>query len=116
MRASEVRRVCVFFRTAVEAVRYGRIPGKEVALADLDAQLARFREQGDWQVTGCDVPTSFVLLVVAAMRLWSRAPTDMVREALTDCTMGLVNTLAKWIDGELFSPEPAADYWQNIGG
>ncbi|HOY76928.1 MAG TPA: hypothetical protein PLH23_04935 [Hyphomonadaceae bacterium] len=117
MRASEVRRTVTFFRTAVGAVLYDRAPGKDAALLDLHGQLERFRAQGDWQVTGTDVPTSAILLVVSTMRLWANAPSDKHREALTGWAVGAVDTLAKWLDGELIpATDHQAELSRSIGG
>lgn len=117
MRASELRRLCTLYRVAVDAVRYNRVPGKEVALADLRAKHEELWKRSNWEVTGHDIDGTFVMYVMTGLRVWLNAKTDAHQEALVDCTSAGVDTLAKWLDGELLpkNPEPAS-YWQKIGG
>lgn len=117
MRRRDLDRLITYFRIAVDAVLYNKFPGKDQALADLSAELEKFRQQGDWQVTGCDVPTSTIALVVSTLRMWTHANSDALREGLTGWAVSSADTLAKWLDGDLLAPrDPRAGVSAAIGG
>ncbi len=116
MRARDLRRLCTFYRTAVEAVLYAKLPGPDQALADLRASLDGLRMAGDWRVDGAEIPTSFVASVLGSVRLWLDESNASRREALTSWATSNVDTLAKWLDGKLFANAAPESYWQKIGG
>lgn len=117
MRLRDVERLVTFFRIAVDAVVMGKAPGKDEALSDLRKHLTTISLAGDWSVPGTSVPTSYLVCTVGIMRTWLDASSDELREALTNATVGAVDTLAMWLDGKLVVPRDArVASAQAIGG
>lgn len=103
-RQRQVERFIVAFQMAVKAMIYDEA-GRDDALATLRAELSRVTEFDD-----CGDPTvatSWWRLTLAAVRTWLDANSDELREALTDPTVGVVDTLAKWMDARLLAPRDA---------
>lgn len=111
----DVERFLTFFRIAVRAVLYEGDSAKAEALADLRKQITKVSLISDLSDSG--IPTSFWLSSLGIVRSWHEARSPEEREALTDCTVRVVDALEKYVAGTLVPPRDAgAETARNIGG